>query len=156
GFVMPALGANRELALVQMAVEGLYLGTYRFARYLTSEEAKRPQSLTKFGFISEGKKKPSAAQGRGFAAAVERGAVLCRAIKHARDLINEPAAVATPSALAADAQAIAKKHKGAVSVSVLDAKKCADLGMGMFLAVGQGSDQEPKFIHLTYKPNKKP
>jgi leucyl aminopeptidase len=154
-FLLPALGAGRELALTQMAVEGLYLGTYRFARYLTSEEAKRPQSLAKFGFISEGKKKPSAAQARGFAVAVERGTVLARAINHARDLINEPAAVATPSALAADAQAIAKKHKGSVSVSVLDVKKCADLGMGMFLAVGKGSDQEPKFIHLTYKPGKK-
>jgi leucyl aminopeptidase len=26
----------------------------------------------------------------------------------------------------------------------------------MFLAVGQGSDQEPRFIHMTYKPAKKP
>src|SRR5262249_25674665 len=112
--------------------------------------------LTKFGFVSEGTKKPSAAQARGFTTAVERGSVLARAINHARDLINEPAAVATPTALAADAQAIAKRHKGTVSVTVLDAKKCADLGMGMFLAVGQGSDQEPRFIHLTYKPSKKP
>ena len=39
--------------------------------------------------------------------------------------------------------------------TVLDAKKCAELGMGMFLAVGQGSDQEPRFIHMTYKPAKK-
>lgn len=28
--------------------------------------------------------------------------------------------------------------------------------MGMFLAVGKGSDQEPRFIHMTYKPAKKP
>jgi leucyl aminopeptidase len=28
--------------------------------------------------------------------------------------------------------------------------------MGMFLAVGQGSDQEPRFVHMTYKPAKKP
>src|SRR5262249_2734965 len=74
----------------------------------------------------------------------------------ARDLVNEPAAVITPVALAADAQAIAKRHKGAVTVTVLDAKKCAELGMGMFLAVGQGSDQEPRFIHMTYKPAKEP
>jgi leucyl aminopeptidase len=39
---------------------------------------------------------------------------------------------------------------------VLDAKKCEELGMGMFLAVGKGSDQEPRFIHMTYKPSKKP
>jgi leucyl aminopeptidase len=63
--------------------------------------------------------------------------------------------VVTPTALAADAQAIAKKHKGSVSVTILDAKKCEELGMGMFLAVGKGSDQEPRFIHMTYKPAKK-
>ena len=45
---------------------------------------------------------------------------------------------------------------GALTVTVLDAKECAKLGMGMFLAVGQGSDQEPKFVHMTYKPAKKP
>ena len=28
--------------------------------------------------------------------------------------------------------------------------------MGMFLAVGKGSEQEPRFIHMTYKPAKKP
>jgi leucyl aminopeptidase len=62
----------------------------------------------------------------------------------------------TPVALASDAQAIAKKHKGTLSVVVLDSKKCEELGMGMFLAVGKGSDQEPRFIHMTYKPAKKP
>ena len=157
GFVLPALGAAREAAVVQMAVEGLYLGTYKFARYLTAEEAKKPQSLKSFGFVLDIKgKKPTAAQSRAFQAAVARGTTIAGAINHARDLINEPAAVATPSHLAADAQAIAKKHKGSVSVTVLDAKKCAELGMGMFLAVGQGSDQEPRFIHMTYKPAKKP
>src|SRR5262249_16272538 len=30
------------------------------------------------------------------------------------------------------------------------------LGMGMFLGVAQGSDEEPRFIHLTYKPRSKP
>jgi leucyl aminopeptidase len=41
-------------------------------------------------------------------------------------------------------------------VTVLDAKKCEELGMHMFLAVGKGSDQRARFIHMTYKPAKKP
>ena len=40
-FVLPPLGGNREAALVQLAIEGVYLGTYKFARYLTGEDAKR-------------------------------------------------------------------------------------------------------------------
>jgi leucyl aminopeptidase len=148
---------GRLPALLQMAAEGVLLGTYKFGRYLTGEDHKRPPSLKHFGIITDAKgKKPTAAQTKVFQASVSRGATVAAAINHARDLINEPAAVVTPSALAADAQAIAKRHKGAVTVTVLDAKKCAELGMGMFLAVGQGSDQEPRFIHMTYKPAKKP
>ncbi|HEY4055658.1 MAG TPA: leucyl aminopeptidase, partial [Kofleriaceae bacterium] len=89
-------------------------------------------------------------------ASIAKGKTIALAVNHARDLINEPPAIATPSALAADAQAIAKKHKGSLSVQVFNAKQCAEMGMGMFLAVGQGSDQEPRFIHITYKPAKKP
>jgi len=155
-FVMPTFGASRELHLVQLATEGLYLGTYKFARYLTGDDAKKPTSFKSLVVFADAKgSKRSAAQLRGFDTAVSRGATIAKAVNHARDLINEPAAVVTPTALAADAQAIAKAHKGSLSVTVLDAKKCAELGMGMFLAVGQGSDQEPKFIHITYKPAKK-
>jgi leucyl aminopeptidase len=154
--VLPSLGASREAALVQLAVEGVHLGTYRFSRYQTGEDHRRPHALVSFGLVTDVKgKKPTAAQTRAFTAAIERGAVVAQAVNHARDLINEPAAVVTPSALAADAQAIGKKHKS-LAVTVLDSKKCAELGMGMFLAVGQGSDQEPRFIHMTYKPEKKP
>ncbi|MFN0250820.1 MAG: leucyl aminopeptidase [Kofleriaceae bacterium] len=156
GFLVPPFGANRENALIQHATEGVFLGTYKFGRYLTGEDHKKPTSLASFGLSTDpsGKKKPSTKQGRDFEAAIARGITVANAINHARDLINEPAHAVTPSVLAADAQAIAKKHKS-ITVTVLDAKKCAELGMGMFLAVGQGSDQEPKFIHMIYKPTKK-
>ncbi|MBS1119766.1 MAG: Leucyl aminopeptidase [Deltaproteobacteria bacterium] len=155
-FVLPTLGANREPGLIQMASEGVHLGTYRFSRYLTGEDHKRPASLKRFGIVTDFKgKKPTAAQTRAFLEASARGKTIAHAVNHARDLVNEPAAVVTPIALAHDAQAIAKKHKNVLSVTILDAKKCAELGMGMFLAVGQGSDQEPRFIHMTYKPAKK-
>jgi len=157
GFVVPALGASREAMLLQMIAEGVIMGTYKFGRYLTSEDHRRPPSLKHFGLITDVKgKKPTAAQIRAVQAAVSRGVTIANAVNHARDLINEPAAVITPTALAEDAQEIAQRHKGTVSVTVLDAAQCADLGMGMFLAVGRGSEQEPRFIHMTYKPAKKP
>ena len=156
GLLLPAFGANREPGLVQLASEGIHLGTYKFGRYLTGDEHKRPTTLKTFSLLIEAKgKKLSPAQVKALHAALARGAQIAQAVNHARDLINEPAAVITPTALASDAQAIAKRHKGSVSVTVLDAKKCEELGMGMFLAVGKGSDQEPRFIHMTYKPAKK-
>jgi len=156
-FLLPTFGANREPWLVQFAAEGVHLGTYKFGRYFTSDDHKRPMSLKSFGLLTDSKgKKLTAAQTKAFGAALARGTQVALAVNHARDLINEPAASVTPIALAADAQAIAKKHKGLLSVTVFDAKKCEDLGMGMFLAVGKGSEQEPRFIHMTYKPAKKP
>ena len=155
--LLPALGPNREALVVQLAAEGVHLGTYKFGRYLTGEDHKRPMALKSVALALDPKgKKLNAAQGRAFDAAVRRGTEVAFAVNHARDLINEPAAAITPIALANDALAIGKKHKGTVSVTVLDAKKCEELGMGMFLAVGRGSDQEPRFIHMTYKPVKKP
>ena len=156
GFLLPQLGANREAMLVQMTAEGVHLGTYKFGRYMTGEEHKRPTALRTFGVMTDLKgKKPTATATKAFEAQVSRGTTIASAINHARNLVNEPAAVVTPTALATEAQAIAKKHKGSVSVTILDEKKCAELGMGMFLAVGQGSDQESRFIHMTYKPAKK-
>jgi leucyl aminopeptidase len=38
------------------------------------------------------------------------------------------------------------------TIEVLDREACRKLGMGLFLAVAQGSVEEPKFIHLTWKP----
>jgi leucyl aminopeptidase len=76
------------------------------------------------------------------------------AVSQARDLVNEPAGHLTPAQLAHEARSIARKHK--LGIKVMGAAECQRLGMGMFLAVGQGSDQEVQFIHLTYKPSGKP
>lgn len=152
--VVPALGAAREAAAVQMLAEGALLGTYKFGRYLTGADAKKPMSLDDFGFVTDAKgKKPTAAQGRAVKAACDRAQAVAAAVAKARDMINEPAAFMTPTQIAAEAEAVAKKHSS-VTVHVLGQKKCEELGMGMFLAVGKGSDQEPKLIHLVYKPKK--
>ncbi len=153
---LPSTGAGREPLAIQLAVEGVVEGGYRFTRYLTSDDAKKPSSIGRFGIATDAKgKKPTAAQAKVVKTAIDRGAAVATAVCRARDLINEPAATMTPTALAAEAQAIAKRH-ATVTVKVLGPTECAELGMGMFLAVGKGSDEEPRFIHMTYKPKKKP
>ena len=154
-FLIPPLGARQPVAL-QHIVEGAVLGTYKFARYLTSEDAKKAPTLRSFGVLLDAKGgKVPAATGRAIAATIQRGTVVAAAINHARDLINEPAGYMTPTQLANEAEAIVKKHAN-LSITVLGEDECRELGMGMFLAVGQGSEQEPKLIHMTYKPAKKP
>ncbi len=154
-YLVPSLGATREALAIQLTVEGVLGGTYRFSRYLTSEDSRKPQALKSFGLLTDAKgKKALAAQARAIKTAIDRGQAIGAAVCKTRDLVNEPAGTMTPTALAAEAEAVAKKH-ASVTIQVLGPKKCEDLGMGMFLAVARGSDQEARFVHLTYKPAKK-
>ena len=43
---------------------------------------------------------------------------------------------------------------GGLTLQVLDRADCAKLGMGAYLGVAQGSEEPPKFIHLTYTPKR--
>jgi leucyl aminopeptidase len=79
-----------------------------------------------------------------------RAATTTRAVMRARDLVNEPAGWMTPRKLAELSGAWARQ--AGLEVTVLDRAACAELGMGLFLAVAQGSSEEPRFIHLAWKP----
>jgi leucyl aminopeptidase len=153
--LLPSLGGKRDEKALQHAAEGIYLGGYKFDRYLTGEDAKKKATIQTISFFTDAKgKKLTAAQARAAEQQFQRAAVVSHAVNRARDLINEPAAVMTPTALATEAESLGKKHKS-LTVTVLNPKKCAELGMGMFLAVGQGSEQESRFIHIKYTPVKK-
>src|SRR5262249_4231208 len=67
-----------------------------------------------------------------------------------RDLVNEPANVVTPTSLAEHAQEIA--HAGGLGIKVLEREDCDKMAMGAYLGVAKGSQEPPKFIHLTYTP----
>lgn len=150
-FVIPAVGEEQTADALQLAVEGAILGTYKFDKYRTKE--RKPSSVKRFNLLVPESKR-SAAATRALKAALDRGKIVGEAICHARDYVNEPAAYMTPSQLASEARSLARKH--GLSVKILGRKQCEELGMGMFLAVAQGSAQEPKLIHLTYTPKGKP
>ncbi|HKD53431.1 MAG TPA: leucyl aminopeptidase [Steroidobacteraceae bacterium] len=92
------------------------------------------------------------------AAAVERGlahgAAVAAAMSVQRDLANLPGNVCTPTYLAEQARALAKRH-GSVRVKVLDEPAIRREKMGCLLAVTQGSHQPPRFIVLEYQGTKK-
>ncbi len=71
------------------------------------------------------------------------GKIFAKALKFTRDLANEPASYATPTKLAEIAQSL-----DGIETKVYDKSEISD--MGAFLAVGQGSSQPPKFIHMKY------
>jgi leucyl aminopeptidase len=123
------------------------VGSYRFDKYLTGDRAATPS----VGTLAL--HPPTSLDATTEEAALARARSTARAVARARDLVNEPAGVMTPSRLAATVgewrAAIPKPN---LSLEVLDRAACASLGMGLYLAVAQGSAEEPRFIHLAWKP----
>ena len=141
---MPATAPSTTRALEALA-EGAALGDYQFAKYLTGERAA-PGSLERFTFLV-----PAGADLAGARDALARARVTASAVSRARDLVNEPAGSLTPSRLAALATEWARAANA--DIEVLDRAACARLGMGLYLAVAQGSAEEPRFIHVAWKPS---
>ncbi len=81
--------------------------------------------------------------------AVDQGISLAEATNFARDLVNEPPNVLTPSELANRASAMAKQF--GLECQILDRPEMQELGMGGLLGVAQGSVEPPKFIILRYR-----
>ena len=132
---------------VAAAAEGAWLGSYKFAKYLTDERARLPrvEALTLC--------LPDTVEPRTAEAAIGRARSTARAVARARDLVNEPAGVMTPTRLAATVtEWRASIAAPELTIEVLDRQACAALGMGLFLAVAQGSPEEPRFIHVAWKP----
>ena len=77
-------------------------------------------------------------------AAAERGRIVGEGANTARTLSNRSANDVSPEVLADEAQAIAARND--LWIDVIDAKRATELGMGMFMAVGRGSDNPPKMI----------
>jgi leucyl aminopeptidase len=110
-------------------VEGASLGTYRFDRYLKEKSDKVIQSLS----VVEPVRTQHAAAREG----LRVGEIFAGATCLARDLVNEPANVLTPSYLARRAEEIARAGK--LGLEVLERADCAKLAMGAYLGVAQGS-----------------
>lgn len=76
--------------------------------------------------------------------------ILSGSMAYTRNLVFESAEVMTPAKVSEIAKQLADE-KG-LKFEVYNKDELKKMNFNAFLAVGQGSAQEPKFIHLTYKP----
>src|SRR5215831_5198308 len=146
--LLPEFDRPGQERAVQLATEGIELGRYRFDKYLSADR-RQPDTLAEATFAIE----KNGGRIDGLRRMVDRGKVVAAAVARARDLVNEPAGEMTPRRIAEIAKDLAKKH--GFEAKVLGPKDCEKLGMGMYLAVARGSDEEPRLVHLTYKPKGK-
>ena len=148
-------GNNRTLHVVlpdaeldfRAVGEGVALGAYRFTKYFTGD--RKPKAELAKVAIHQARGNASAAHKK----QLDLGVAIADAVAIARDAVNEPPNVLTPEGLAEVARGIARKHK--LKIKVLDKKGILAAGMNLHYAVGQGSENEPRFIHISYVPKKK-
>ena len=125
----------------QAATEGALLSLYDIDKYHTSD--KTENHLDQMILIT----------GDGvdeLRAGIETGRIIAEATNFARDVINEPANIMTPTELARRAEDTA--HTYALELDVLDEARMKELGMGSLLGVAQGSAEPAKLIVLRYTP----
>lgn len=134
------LSRYKELALTLGEAAGLC--SYAFDKYKTKDEHYEPFALEEIysGVYNDEENRE----------AVSTGMILAEAQVFARSIINEPGCVIWPSSLADVAEDIAKEFN--LECEVWDEEKLKSERMGGILAVGSGSKNPPRFVHLAYKP----
>jgi leucyl aminopeptidase len=148
--VCTSLAFGREFCkgrgYVAALAEGVLLGSYEFNKYKTNNG---PESeIENVVILTENSKDKKFEEEIGMANAVSESTCLTR------DLVNEPPVYMTPSRLADIASSIA--DEGDLKCEIFDLEEIKRRGMGGIVAVSSGSDEPPKFIHLTYEPRKPP
>jgi leucyl aminopeptidase len=132
-----------KVAALQAEAEGTLLGLYTFKKYRQESDNPGASAITEVRFVAD------EASQEILDAAMRRGAAMAEATNFARDLVNEPPNVLTPSELAKRAAAMAGQV--GLECEILDRPQMEELGMGGLLAVAQGSAQPPRFIILRYR-----
>ena len=128
------------VAAARAAAESIRLALYSDQRFRKEPEPQR---------------NPDAVELIGLPAAASDGLThvnaTCAGVELARQLVAAPPNHVTPARLAETAAQLANDHK--LELTVLEREDCEARGMGAFLCVSQGSDLDPKFIHLIYRPD---
>lgn len=121
--------------------EGAILGNYSFDKYFSKKDKQEIETVE----INTNLKDKTAIKD-----AVRVATILAEAQNFTRDLVNEPANVINTVQFAQIAEELAKQY--GFEIKIYDEKQIEEMGMGAYLAVAKGSENPPRFIHLTYRP----
>ncbi len=126
-------------AVAELVTRGLVEGGYDPQTIYRETVETAPPQLDELILVAHG-----AADRSALARAGERGRIIGEGANTARTLANRASNDVSPVVLAGEARAIAERN--GLTIDVLEPDRARELGMGMFLAVGQGSDSPPRMI----------
>lgn len=133
---------------MRLGVESTLDALYRFDKLKTKKDVTR-RPLRKLVFGCARKDLPLAEQALREAQAIANG------VKTAKDLVNLPPNLCTPTYLAEHAQSLCNLYPR-VSCEVLDEDAMRELKMETLLAVARGSREPAKLVQLTYQGSDAP
>jgi leucyl aminopeptidase len=136
--VVPTTGGLEEKSW-RPVLEGVLLGSYSFLRY----KSEKGTALTFVELVADAVSSGDA----------QRVLSLCESVNYSRDLVNDNAHSMYPEAFAREASGVAKK--GRMKCLALDEKAIAKKGLGLLLAVGQGSAYGPRLVIMEYRGDPK-
>ncbi len=140
-FLFPGfVGPVNDVAFGHVLAETALLVSYRFGKYQSSE--KQSQDMESLHYVLNTKNTRHLNRG------ILEGRIYAEATNLARDMVNEPANVLTPEALAEAAKKAALQY--GFSVDIYSYDKLKRMKMDAFLAVGRGSSREPRLIIMRY------
>ena len=145
--VLNERGLGSSAVVAQALVEGALLGLYRYDRLREVPAHERNRRIDAMTLVVERTGDVAAAK-----RAIQKGEVLAEAVALARDLINGPSNLVTPTYLANQARAIAKQHR--LTCTVIPFAQLKRLGFGGIVGVAQGSAHPAQFIVLDYRPSR--
>ena len=125
-------------AVAELIARGVVEGSFDPKSLYRDDVPTAPPALDELILVAPGADAASATR------AAERGIIIGEGANHARSLSNRSANDISPEVLAEEARAVAEKH--GLWIDVIEPDRAREIGMGMFLAVGQGSDNPPRMI----------
>lgn len=135
------LGVGPEKS-AQCIIEGLIMGLYHFKRHVTKRKPKEP--IEKVTIIAKNSEEVEPVK-----SGIEKGIILAEATNFARDLVNEPGNIMTPTYFEEQAKRISEEL--GIEIKVYDEDELREMGAGAFMAVAKGSKEPSKIVKMTYR-----
>lgn len=138
-----------DLESLAAIAEGATLGAYLFNEFRGTSKADQKTAIEHITVHSSLARKPKSAE------MAKRAQVIGQYTTLVRDLINMPPSHLTPKTfveIIGKAVTVAGGAKAGLKVSTWDEKQLRTQGFGGITAVGQGSANPPRLIHISYTP----
>ncbi len=130
---------NHNEATIKAVLEGILIGGYAWKKYFTKDKTDKTVNISdqKITVVVKALKN------------YEDTVTMCEGVTLTRNLINDNADIVTSEFIEKTIKDLIKNHKN-ISLEILNRKEMETKGLGLHLAVNQGSPKEPKLIIVKY------